>query len=297
MFQPRKLLSIFALFTALGFLPCSAAIAFDTSTEGGSTTATSMSWTHTMGAKGLIVACFWGDINTGNDDITSVTYNSVSMTLVGKQTTGGFSGVGTSRFTYMYMLTSAPSGAHTLQINATNSHLLSAVSASYTGTSIAQPDASGVTVGTTTSTASSLTTVINNSWLIVCANGTLIGADSGVTLRREETVNNGPGILDSNGPISPGGTNYTFSAHESGCFNCPFLSYIKMSAAPPSGCSIKVVNPVIGALDCIGAGSSCGKLVPNPFSPVNSPDCVGTGTACGVIVINPYSGKQDCTGL
>ena len=63
------------------------AIAFDAATDGGNVNpGTTLTFAHTCtGSLGLLVVGFNGDNIGGADDVSSVTYNGVALTLADKQ--------------------------------------------------------------------------------------------------------------------------------------------------------------------------------------------------------------------
>lgn len=184
------------------------AIAFDAAVDGGNTTGTSRTYSHTIGAVAtpILVVCFLGDnVIGGFDDITSVTYNAVAMTFVGK-----FIGpnIANSRFLYVYIMQNAPTGAHNVVISCTNSHFLCAVSVSYSGGATAsQPDNSQVFSNPTTasSNTTSLQTLEDNCWVITCDGGSNLAAGAGSTLRVQGAAFLEPAIFDSNAVKNPAG--------------------------------------------------------------------------------------------
>ena len=177
------------------------AIALDVATNGGSATATSHSYSHTCTGSNLILFVGVNFYNAGTDDITGVTYNSVAMTQIAKQTNASGSG----QISYLYYLINPSTGANTVAITKTSSATIRSVSVSYTGANdIAQPDASG----TNTSNASlaiskAVTTIADNCWMVSFtfndANQCL--ASTGTTNRNSAGVY--MAIGDSGGVITP----------------------------------------------------------------------------------------------
>lgn len=200
-------LLISALF--LFVLPCVAAIGFDTVTDGGNNggTTNSLSWSHTAtGSNILLTVCLAGDnVNTGHDDITSVTSGGSGLTLAAKYTGGGASS--NNGFAYIYFLASAPSGAHTIVVNSTNNHYLIAVSATYTGTSALQPDNTATFPNSGSNPfTTSITTFRNNAWVVTCENAPKSGPSTTCVFRLQGAAFNLPSIYDTNAPVSPAGS-------------------------------------------------------------------------------------------
>ena len=88
-----------------------------------------------------------------------------------------------------------------------------------------------------TTLTESLTTVASNSWIFISiadASGGLPGAGTGSTLRQHAVPANGGdtlgGILDTNGPVSPGSNSMTTSGYSN-----DYMSDIMISFAPAGG--------------------------------------------------------------
>jgi hypothetical protein len=187
-------------------MPISFVGASDLGNNGGTTNTLSTSYTVGSGSNRLLAVGLIGDSFGGSDDITSVTYNGVSMTLAAKHTTGG------ERNTYLYYLLNPASGSNTVAITSTNTHYLLAGAADYDGVrQSGQPDATAESndSGVNDSYASSITTVANNSWAI-CLNesfgNSAVAAGAGATLRTQGAAFKDWGLFDSGGPITPAGS-------------------------------------------------------------------------------------------
>lgn len=146
----------------------------------------------------ILFVGFLGDLVSGHDDITGVTYAGSSMTLIAKTTTG-------SRFSYLYYLANPATGANNVVITSTNSHYLIAVAADYSGaatTGIPDADTAFATLGT----ATTLTPVASSVWGIMiggCFQAT-ISAQSGCTLRTHSAAFSDIGLFDTNASVGPG---------------------------------------------------------------------------------------------
>lgn len=185
------------------------AIAFvgaaDGGNNGGSTASLTFSYTVGSGANRLLSVCVTGD--TTVDDVTGATYNGVSMSLIAKiQATAG------TRWSYSFYLLAPASGAHNVVISAGSSHFLLAGAADYSGVNASgQPDATATNSINipASSMSTSVTTVANNDWAILCENGFSSGpptAGAGSTVRAVDAAFGTWGIFDSNGPITPAGS-------------------------------------------------------------------------------------------
>lgn len=184
------------------------AIAYDNSQVGNSSSQSpSASYTVT-GTKTLLVVTVT-DI-TGNDNVTSVTYNGVAMTQKYKAQNAS-----SGYYQYVYCLLGAATGSNTLQItrSAGTGNTVTWSIASYTGVSQnsgALFDSSNSSNGTTTSGRNiSTTTVADNCWTFLTfwdANGNNPAAGSGSTQRAASSAGNATTIFDSNGAVTPAGS-------------------------------------------------------------------------------------------
>lgn len=231
------------------------AIAFDIAVDGLQNTGTSLSWNHTCsGSLGILWVGFNGDNIGGADDITSVTYNGVAMTLADKQVGGATGG---DRNTYLYYLIGPATGSHTVTINCSGSHLLQGGSASYTGAKTSgQPDAHTINAEINPvfqTLTTSLTTSADNCWTILVENcydgGTPPVAGTNSTRRTFDATNGGWGLFDSNGAIHPAGSFSMTTTRGANPFNLEIL-HVMASFQPDTG--VVTVTHFLGSLDCGG---------------------------------------------
>lgn len=187
------------------------AIAFDTSTIGGSGTA---SYSHTCTGTNLALFVAIDDVNA---NVTGVTYNGVSMTLlnsVARTSTFGST-------VYIYYLLSPATGSNTVSISKTSGTAYTSIAASYTGVSQSgMPDSSntGSTINDGGPATVSTTVVASDCWLIG-AGGEIsgVGANPSTdkTDRRISTftsvVSYGLVWADSNATVGTGSQSITFS--------------------------------------------------------------------------------------
>ncbi|HNG97742.1 MAG TPA: hypothetical protein PLW93_05710, partial [Candidatus Absconditabacterales bacterium] len=143
------------------------AIAIDTTTTPGSrvNAGTTMTVSHTCtGTDRAIVV----NVGTDGNKVSGVTYAGVSLTLVGSYTADG-AGNGTT----CWVLANPASGANNVVITTSSSATIMCQIASYTGVDQGSPVGSSVTNGptTTTSFTQTVTTTVNNSWLVMCGKG------------------------------------------------------------------------------------------------------------------------------
>lgn len=175
------------------------AIALDVATAGGSTTATTLSWSHTTSGSNRALWVVAYDRIAATTSITGVTYNGVAMTSV---LAGGIQVPG-DRVVTLWYLANPALGANTVTISLA-SGFIAGNSVSYTGVKqTGQPEVTtSSTASATTSITGNVTTISDNSWVImgVKANGATAGSGTGGTQR---ITTNGATLVDSNGAITP----------------------------------------------------------------------------------------------
>ncbi len=185
--------------------PLFAVIHSDNAVDGGNVDpGTSLSWSHTSSGSDLLgVVGFIGDAQTGNDDISSVTWGAVTCTLVVKYTTAGTA----VRFIYLYQCPAIASGAQTVIITTANSHYISGGSVSYNGAASMQPDTSTSdhVAPSGTSLTTSTTTTNDKDFLVAFSRATVIGI-SGTGIVRKAGGTADWGLADSLFGIHPAGS-------------------------------------------------------------------------------------------
>jgi hypothetical protein len=173
----------------------------DATSAGAGSSTTTLTIAHTCtGSDRLLVV---GAIDDGGaSNIATAAFNGVAMTLVASTQQSG------SEYVYLFYLKNPASGTHNIVITTSVASNPAASNASYTGAlQTGGTDATAtVTAGTRSSTTGTVTTVLNNCWLIMVGRaGTNMSAGASTT-RRESTYAAGPGIFDSNGAITPAGS-------------------------------------------------------------------------------------------
>lgn len=182
--------------------PPSTTIAYVNSQAYTGTSATSYTFSFTVssGSNRILIVSFEGATGSGADDITSVTYNGVAMTLGQKTAPTN----GTNRYLYTYYLLNPSSGANNVVISRTTSDWMLPVAAEYTGV---QSVESSVTYTCACSNATvNYSTVQDNTWLVtaVSSTGTTITSISGLTKR---VASNGTyATLFDSGALTPAGS-------------------------------------------------------------------------------------------
>jgi hypothetical protein len=195
------------LLLMLWALPARAAIALDTSVNGGQVTGTSLTWSHTCTGSNLILFVSTVDGTGGSSNITGVTYAGVAMTKIG-------TGVQVSgdRWIELWYLIAPTTGANNVVVSANTSVYMHGISASYTGASqTGQPDASNAATGTGVTATVNVVTAADNCWTVTTAKS---GGGSTISGGTNDTLRQSSGQImqgDSNGPLSPAGT-YTMTA-------------------------------------------------------------------------------------
>ena len=172
--------------------------------------------------------CVVGEIGS-SDVITGVTYNGVAMTLCEKLAGG-------DRYSYLFYLVAAASGANDVVVSASGSTFMAANVSDYDGASqTGIPDAeSTTTVGDVIPQVSSVTTVGDNCWVVGTNQSYLLNiaptAVSGCTRRGYETAFGTIGLFDNNAAKTPAGT-VTFETKRSDS-SSPTAKLIMASFAP-----------------------------------------------------------------
>lgn len=223
--------------------------AADLGNNGGSGTL-SVSYTSGSGANRMLALAIKGD--TGTDNITGVTYNSVTCSLAAKLTPAG--GMG-DRWIYLYYLLNPSSGSNTLSITTSGGYIL-AGAADYTGVKQSgQPDATSTSsVGVALTLTGTITTVADQCWTIMAWGGYASNfaptAGAGSTRRTYDAAFGTYGLFDSGGPITPAGS-YSMTAQypgqSSNGINLAMASFAPATSPPPGGGLFRPANLVTGA--------------------------------------------------
>lgn len=185
----------------------STTISYATSTDGGNNggSGNSRTWSHTVssGTDRYLLVGFVGDVSSGADDVSSVTYNGVSMTLIAKQLQGATNG---NRWTYVYGLANPATGANNVVVTFSSSHWILAGSIEYTG--VKGIDTYNSQTSFVNSLTSTITTGVNNCWTVIYSSSA--GANqitgTGSTLRKQ-AADLWWTWFDNNASISPAGSN------------------------------------------------------------------------------------------
>jgi hypothetical protein len=217
------------------------AIAFDNATDGGNTSTSPLQFNHTSTGTNLIgVVAIIGDVMTGADNITSVTWGGQTCSLVSKVTALIPPSLGNERFLYLYSITGPATGSQQISISSGTNHFLCALAATYTGVSQSgQPEVNTTHQSaseTSSSLTTSLTTLSDNSWTVLAVESydgvSAPAASTGATRRKFDAGFGFLAIMDSNGVITPAGS-YSMTSTQ-GTGSLIGLSHIMAAIAPPS---------------------------------------------------------------
>lgn len=207
------------------------AIALDASASSSTTSASSLTYSHTCSGSEriLFVAVFSGGPGPGSVPCTGVTYNSAAMTKIDSNAPQANWDLS------LWYLIAPSTGANNVVITLSGSTTtLYGDSVSYTGVQQSGvPDSSAKTTAVSNSINQSTTTVADNCWVVGCAvtGASTIAASTGVTSRLDRDSASGSFEMgDSNAVKSPAGSySMTFTGGASDS-----MGMIMASFAPPS---------------------------------------------------------------
>lgn len=233
----RKTIFIIIFILIASFFPniSKAATAYDANGQGDGS-GTSITWSHTCtGSDRALFVTVLGDDNDPADEVSGITYNSVSMTRVGTTKTGNL------RKIYLYALANPSSGANNVVVSfsASQGYAFGA-SVSYTGVNQTTPYDDEGTYASGSEVSSpynqTITTTVDNSWVMMTLTGAGAGAAGTDTTERYD--NTAILIYDSNAVVSPAGDRVlqmTYSAsHYIESVYCAILPPAAAVASSPS---------------------------------------------------------------
>ena len=201
------------------------AIAFDTFTNGGSfVTTTTRTFSHTSSGSDRIAFVFAGVPNP-NDIVTGITYAGVAMTKIAsiEQPDPGL------RWVSFWYIIAPATGAQDVVITCSSApDAMDGACCSYTGAKqTGQPDAFATnTSASTTSLTTSVTTVADNCWTIICGRGGVNAvAGTGMTSRGILATDNTTIIGDSNADLTPAGSKSLQITSDSGAYGVVMASF------------------------------------------------------------------------
>lgn len=177
------------------------AIAFDAVTDLTQTTATSLTYSHTTTGSDRIL--FVGVRSTGT--VTGVTYAGTAMVQQAFSDGTGGSGINN----YIFSLFAPASGANNVVISMSSSIDIASGAMSYTGANQSNTlDATGTAVASATSITFTLTTVLDNCWLVMTGDNAGGGYTEGANTTRRYPVAGGNSKFgfDTNSAQTPAGS-------------------------------------------------------------------------------------------
>ena len=217
---------------------------------------------HTVGT-GSNRILFCGAL-VGGLPVVTATYGAASMTLITSAL------VENGSYTlYLFALLNPTSGTQNITVTSSLSELIRVASVSYSGVNqsltLDNYNTEGPTSASTTF-AETLVTVANNCWTLLWARSTggsiLAGAN---TTLRTSTGQSG-GLLDSNAPITPAGSNTLNATSASGVWTAIMASF-----APPLATTYTFTGPSSGTVNQASAnftvspnGSYAGTITLTP---------------------------------
>jgi len=181
------------------------AVAFDAATDGGSVTATSLTYAHTVtGSDTFLLVGILGRIGA-TSLITGVTYAGVAMTyLSGQQLSPS------DRFLEAWYLVGPATGANNVVISASGSDYILSACASYTGVNATgQPDNTqqSSAVNVDPGLANTLTTVADNCWHLAAGGLASGNPTAGASTTSRILASGNLALFDNNAAITPAGAN------------------------------------------------------------------------------------------
>ena len=181
------------------------AIALDAVSNGTATTTSPLTWSHTCTGSDLILVVGVNIYSAGTPNCSGVTYNGVSLTLIGSKRTY-FSELG--QISLWYLLNPV-TGANTVSVSFTGTVAnCDAGAVSYTGVAQSgQPDAvAGATTQTSANPSVTVTTVADNCWVVGLLGNTSGPSTANLTERYTPNASGFEGSYqDTNAPKTPAG--------------------------------------------------------------------------------------------
>lgn len=199
----------------------------------GQAPSSSSTWTlsHTCASGSSLFVVI--EVNSSTDVVTSVTYNSVSMTQLASRRCSKFGG---AAYLYIYFLATPTSGSNNIVVSLSSAKTGVWGGVSYTGVGATQPDSTAQNTATTTGSGTpfTLTTsvVASGCWLLSITKDSSGGSSAGSGTTRISPLSSGFGEQwwDSNGTVSSGSR----SLNMTNATNPTDWDGIIISIAPPS---------------------------------------------------------------
>lgn len=180
------------------------AITYDSSANAGSTSSSSLSYSHTCTGSNLGLVVFVKVYNTSNL-VTGVTYGGVAMT----KNTSASGQDADNRYSYTYTLANPSTGANNVVVSLSSATYVNSTSQSYAGCNTSSLiDSTGAALNTSSTTVTTTTTTVaDNCWLVGSFNGARIYTPgAGTTQRQTNSSADYIFSFDSNGAKTPAGS-------------------------------------------------------------------------------------------
>ena len=189
----------------------------DLTNNGGSTSSLSGFYSVSTGTNEGLVVCITGDTLGGADDITSVTYNSISATLLTKYSGAAFTGGDRYQYIYYIPLGNTNAGSHTATITASSTHYILSVIGEYSKiqqTTTADATANRAVGGSSDTIPITTSTSTSGDWVMLCEQSSIVvtSTGSGDVLRIATATFANPTLFDSNGTVPVGANNFGINA-------------------------------------------------------------------------------------
>lgn len=217
------------------------AIAFDAvSNSTASSTTLTMAHTTSGSNRLLVVACDSNESSTSSTIISGVTYNGVSMNLLGSVADSfGY-------YTYFFYLVAPATGANNIVVTRSSSGGIMATGMSYTDVNQSSPFGATVTnTGGGATMSATLTTLYANSWLVSSGERhRSLTAGANTTLRTTEGVGS-LSAWDTNGSQGATGSKTMTANQEGSATNWAiYMAEMREYVAPTGPVNVKTVNGV-----------------------------------------------------
>lgn len=215
------------------------AIALDATSSVADASAASITLAHTVtGTNPILFVSILH--HAGSGFIQTVTYNGVSMALVGGEQTVTGSAYGLS----LWCLAGPATGTNNIVIETSNNGIADVIGISYTGAyQSTQPEQNSSSSGAGTQVAS-LTTTFDNDWAVIC----YAGCNASTNITERITVGSLK-VGDSNGVIHPAGSysQTTTVGGPGGAINAAFMPYSVRTAVSDSVTTSETISGVRAA--------------------------------------------------
>lgn len=198
---------------------------------------TSLTWSHTVSGTDPVLVASGHTSGSVANPITGITYAGNAMTSVGAVKTTN------NLWAVIYQKTGT-TGANNIVISSSASISLLAGAVSYTGVDQSNPvDVHAGATLASTNVVQSLTTTVDNAWLVGAISGNrTLSAASGSTYRDSCC---GYGLYDTNGPKTPAGTYSVGATQADTTTSAIYALALKPASAPAPSTIVPIIQPII----------------------------------------------------